>query len=288
MATNNRETPVRNLKGVLSEADLARVVATGAVTREGTAPPVIRQTTIELHAGPVAWFCLREPRERRRAMENSNFVVGPGEIVSIVTEEKLQLPNNVTGIIFPRGRLLSLGLMSTTTHVDYNFNGHLQVIFCNVGPYTLRIPEGLDIARLQLEFMSTHGASAHTGVNQDLKNAHHQSDFLVVGEHEHSAPAGREPAGAVAELQAKLAMTQRRVARLQAGILVSLAAVAAAVLIVLFVLHVGEVAQFVNSQFGASLVGGLLVLALGGGFSAVVRRRRKRGLNPAESVPEEM
>jgi deoxycytidine triphosphate deaminase len=107
VAVSNRDASVRNLKGVLAETELARLVATGAVTREGTEASVIRQSTIELHAGPVAWFCLREPRERRHSMADASLVVRPGEIVSVVTEEKFRLPNNVTGTIFPRGRLLS-------------------------------------------------------------------------------------------------------------------------------------------------------------------------------------
>jgi hypothetical protein len=179
--------------------------------------------------------------------------------------------------------------VSATTHVDHSFNGHLRVIFCNVGPNTIRIPQGLDIARLQLTFMSTHGTSAHTGVNQDLKNAHHQNDYLVVGStgDEPDAKVGLTPTDAVAALQAKLAVTERRVARLQAALAVSLTLVVAVALIALFILHATAVFQFVNSQFGASLVGGLLVLALGGGFSAVVRGRRKRVLGPAERTQEE-
>jgi hypothetical protein len=50
-----------------------------------------------------------------------------GELVAIVTDERIQLPGCVPGTIFPKGRMPLLGLATASTTIDPGFNGHSSV-----------------------------------------------------------------------------------------------------------------------------------------------------------------
>lgn len=75
-----------------------------------------------------------------------------GETVLVVTREKLSLPDNIGGLMFPKnGRFALRGLMITNFgHVDPGYEGHLKYTVINFGSDSYRIEEGQRITSLVL------------------------------------------------------------------------------------------------------------------------------------------
>ncbi|MBP2192483.1 dCTP deaminase domain-containing protein [Nocardia goodfellowii] len=181
MATNSRGEQRSAHPGILPEREVKKLCDTNLITRSNNTPVITRQTTVELHASEIAWFGTRSPVERRHVTTDGKITINSGDIVSLVTLECLAFPGDLCATIFPRGRLLALGLWSSATHVDFSFRGHLRIIFINLGPHTLTIPVGEPIGRLEITRLGETGTSGYLGVNSDLRNANNQSDYLVAG-----------------------------------------------------------------------------------------------------------
>jgi deoxycytidine triphosphate deaminase len=165
--------------GLLSHEDLRELVLCDAITRDG-AEPEIGQNTVRLHIGNVAWIPAAPPEKRRvSVVDGGDMQLEPGEIVTFVTQECIALPPDIGGCIFPRGRVLPVGLFVPTTHVDPGFKGYLRLVAVNFGSARIRVPFGYELARVELTRMVRSAPGAYPNVNAELKALNPQADELV-------------------------------------------------------------------------------------------------------------
>jgi len=90
--------------------------------------------TYDLRVGPK----YRNPRETKETPlpEDSIIKIAPGASVIVETEENLELPRKMFGIIIPKVKLLQMGLSNTSSKVDPGYGGPLQVTVFNLGKKT--------------------------------------------------------------------------------------------------------------------------------------------------------
>ncbi|WP_433754640.1 dCTP deaminase domain-containing protein [Nocardia sp. CA-135398] len=154
------------------------MVSIGAL-RSRTGRPLVGQDTLKLHVGEVAWIS-ETGRSKRTAIGPGNPIrLSPGDIATVITQEEISIPLDLTGCVYPRGRLLPLGVLSTAVHMDPGFEGRCRVIMMNLGRNVVDLPYGYEIARLQLVGLSEKVITPYAGVNAELDSVNPQADELV-------------------------------------------------------------------------------------------------------------
>lgn len=164
--------------GVLTREQL-RQLADQGVIGNAAGPVVIEQDTLKLHVGKVAWIAADARTIRQRVDQDNPVRIAPGDTVTVITQEEVRVPLDLTGCIWPRGRLLPLGVLNTAVHIDPGFNGHLRVVMMNVGRKIVDLPYGYEIARLQLSTLARGISTPYSGVNSDLEHVNPQADDIV-------------------------------------------------------------------------------------------------------------
>ncbi|MFH1232962.1 MAG: hypothetical protein V1651_03835, partial [Patescibacteria group bacterium] len=76
------------------------------------------------------------------------FIFKPNKYYLIKTIEKVNLPNNLSGIIFPRTTLFRSGLGLFTGVVQPGYCGELTFGICNLGKSNIKISFGARIAHI--------------------------------------------------------------------------------------------------------------------------------------------
>ena len=205
----------------------------------------------------------------------------------------MELTRDITGTIFPRGRLLLVGGWTTATHVDYAFRGHLRIIIANIGPHILSIPPGEEIGRLQLFKASEREASAYAGVNSDLRRANNQSDYLVID------PTSRIDLAApahtwwgilrrVEHVNESHAQLLRSVQSARRASLILASIVAAVIVATALWATWHSVGRFFDGNLGAGVGSGILVIALvavGAAIKNKIGRRIATWLRGGQDAP---
>lgn len=80
--------------------------------------------------------------------EKNTFVFEPGKYYLIKTMEKVNLPTNLSGIIFPRTTLFRSGLGLFNGVVQPGYSGELTFGICNFGPSRIRISFGARVVHI--------------------------------------------------------------------------------------------------------------------------------------------
>lgn len=76
------------------------------------------------------------------------FIFKPGTYYLIKTIEKINLPINLSGIIFPRGTTFRSGLSLLNGIVQAGYSGELTFGLANLGPSNIKISFGARIAHI--------------------------------------------------------------------------------------------------------------------------------------------
>jgi len=93
----------------------------------------------------------------------------PNSAMLFATLEVLSLPNNVYGVIFPKGSLfIRYALMVPTTKIDPGFHDNLYIFVQNMGSKPYRLKRGDNIAAVS--FFSTD--STPSGIRKSQKPSH--------------------------------------------------------------------------------------------------------------------
>lgn len=115
--------------------------------------------------------------------EGKSLVVHPGEFILGVTEEKVELPNDIAGRLDGRSSLGRLGIIvhSTAGHVDPGWKGRLTLEISNIGKLPVALMPGSRFCKIVFETVSTevekpykgkyYGANSPTPskINEELK-----------------------------------------------------------------------------------------------------------------------
>jgi len=80
--------------------------------------------------------------------KNKAVVIKPGDFFLVKTIEKVNVPNNLVGILKPRSSLQRMGLMLRTTQIAPGYSGELTFALHNCGPATVKIEMGARIVHV--------------------------------------------------------------------------------------------------------------------------------------------
>lgn len=88
------------------------------------------------------------------SIDSAGILLRPGSQYLFTTQESLQLPYNMFGIIFPKGSLMvRYGILVPTTKIDPGFHDNLYIFVQNLGQKPYRLGRGDTIA--SVSFFST-------------------------------------------------------------------------------------------------------------------------------------
>lgn len=79
----------------------------------------------------------------RQLGDGEGFTIPPGQFAFLLTEEKVEIPNNALGLISIKAKIKWRGLINVSGfHVDPGFRGRLIFSVYNAGPVTVHLRQG--------------------------------------------------------------------------------------------------------------------------------------------------
>ena len=149
---------------VLADGTIRRRVDEGRIVIEPWDPELVQPASVDLRLGSsfrvfhnhrTSAIDLREPPTNlTEEVTGEMFVIHPGEFVLGVTEEYVELPDDIVARIEGKSSLGRLGLIvhATAGFVDPGFKGTLTLEITNLTRVPIKLYPGLLIA--QLSFMA--------------------------------------------------------------------------------------------------------------------------------------
>jgi dCTP deaminase len=168
---------------VLSDGTIRRLVDAGRIVIDPWDPELVQPASVDLRLGNsfrvfhnhrTSAIDLREPPTNlTEAVTGEMFVIHPGEFVLGVTEEYVELPDDIVARIEGKSSLGRLGLIvhATAGFVDPGFKGTLTLEITNLTRVPIKLYPGLLIA--QLSFM-TLDAPAERPYGSEALGSHYQ------------------------------------------------------------------------------------------------------------------
>lgn len=151
---------------VLGDDDIASIVKEGRVISGDTGVPKAKESCVELTVGRTVHLPFRpQGQERLHLSSGDCIVLMPGEVVSVVTDERLELPLDGYGRIYPKGRMTTIGLSIASTNVDPGFQGPLILSITNASRAPISLERGTAIAKLELSKLAVPNSSGYSGAH---------------------------------------------------------------------------------------------------------------------------
>jgi len=142
---------------ILRHEDIEQELNHGRLINQHTAAS-IQPSSYDLRVGTVFRDGQIIKQDHQRAGEQ--FVIQPGEIVSLLTMEELHLPDDMIAIAFPMNKWSSEGLLVLNPgYVDPGFKGPLSVKIVNLRKTRISISRGQAI--FTVSFFRIGGSTTH-------------------------------------------------------------------------------------------------------------------------------
>jgi len=88
----------------------------------------------------------------------TSYIFEPGKYYLIKTVEKINLPNNISGIIFPRTTLFRSGLVLFNGIVNTGYQGELTFGLCNLGKSNIKVDMGARVVHITFHEVRGEGS----------------------------------------------------------------------------------------------------------------------------------
>jgi deoxycytidine triphosphate deaminase len=257
--------------GQLSDTHLKAVSA--ELVKRDLGQVTIEHAYIVLHVGEVAWR-ISQGMKREQLGADDGIEIEPWETVSIVTDEKVNIPGFVAGRIFPKGRMPSNGLMCESTTIVPGFEGYLFVTITNCGPVNVRLHRGLPFAKAEISRL-TSAAERQNGTYENAKKGLPRDDHMFVRTPSSSGTISRtvvlelqERVASLEDLVNQSALRQRRTMAVAVSctLLVLIAALSRPV-----IQSIRDLPEAQSRALFVTVCGGLLLAAMLGSFRGVNR-----------------
>src|SRR5207253_2325448 len=128
----------------------------------GGVPSRVGPACYELRMGAI-YYDLTEGDKRIDASANKNVLVKPGHRVVLITQEELEIPNNIIARVTSKGSFFSVGLSPVSTYADPGFTGNLGVVTQNLSDKYIEIPIGEPIAKVDFSLLSNAAKKPYQG-----------------------------------------------------------------------------------------------------------------------------
>ena len=135
---------------ILSDREIKRLIGVGRLVVKPVKPDSITPNGIDLSVGEEAMIMLESPEPAPTSIRiDEELVVPPYAHVLVVTEEYLELPPDIVGLVNLRSTYARRGLVIPPTVVDAGYKGRLTLALRGA-PHPLRLRRGERIWHLVL------------------------------------------------------------------------------------------------------------------------------------------
>ena len=162
-----------------SATSLIYAVRTGAA--EGTGIVSGNGLEIELTVGERWAQSLGGDQPKFYSTDHGDIKVPARASIIVETLEYIAVPNNLLGIVFPKGSLFrQTGLHPLTAKVDPTWRGNLRILLHNAGAKAITVKRGQPIASLSFLAMETTLRSSLTFPDPSLPVVRHSKLKAVI------------------------------------------------------------------------------------------------------------
>lgn len=146
---------------VLSNIQIEELIAQGTLIKNSAASRV-GAACYELRAGKT-YFDLTENNLRIDLTPRESIIIKPWHRVVILTQESLEIPNNILARVVSKGSLFSVGLSAVCTQADPGFKGQLGIVTQNFSDKYIKIDQGQAIAKIDFSLLSSESTKPYDG-----------------------------------------------------------------------------------------------------------------------------
>ncbi len=88
-----------------------------------------------------------------------------GKVVFVGIHEKISIPENTMGIIFPRSSITRLGIQIVSTYMNPGYTGYMPLTIINHTGYQVLLKPGIRIVQLSLFFLNDRPDKLYKDIN---------------------------------------------------------------------------------------------------------------------------
>lgn len=140
--------------GTLGDKEIREFCSNGVLISEGFADKNVKQACYELRASKIYYKAYEDVHNcgiKCEIGDDEYILIKPKQCVVVITEESLNIPDNILCRVLTKGRLLSIGLSAVNTYADPGFKGRLGIIFINHSNSYLKIKQYDPIAKIEFD-----------------------------------------------------------------------------------------------------------------------------------------
>jgi dCTP deaminase len=135
--------------GTLTDEDIKDCAHNGQLIVEDFQEKNVKQACYELRASNIFFETSSPNEDKRLVIDDGAYVLRPNNYVTVITTEKLAIPDNVVARILTKGALFSLGILPVNTYADAGFDGRLGITMYNFSRRYIEIRPGQPIAKIE-------------------------------------------------------------------------------------------------------------------------------------------
>lgn len=150
----------------LRDKDILDACANGELISEAFEKKNVKQACYELRAGNIYYKTYEDSSQcgtKNEIKDDEYILIKPKQCVIVITEETLNIPNNILCRILTKGKLLSVGLSAVNTYADPGFKGRLGIIFINHSNSYLKINRYDPIAKIEFDRLTQDVDKPYSG-----------------------------------------------------------------------------------------------------------------------------
>lgn len=156
---------VGNENMILSDKDVREQIQLNKIIVNGFDPNRLKGASYGLTAGD-SYFDLTEDPSLKITAKNEDgkkILIKPLHKVVLITQEELDIPNNMLGRVATKGSLFSIGLSAINTLADPGFKGKLGLVFYNFSSKYIILDVGQEIAKIDFNELKEDSTTPYSG-----------------------------------------------------------------------------------------------------------------------------
>jgi dCTP deaminase len=149
--------------GTLTDDDIIACARRGVLIVDKFESKNVKQACYELRASNI-FFETSSPKENKRiVIDDGAYVLSPNNYVTVITAEKLAIPDNVVARILTKGALFSLGILPVNTYADPGFDGRLGITMYNFSRRYIAIRRDQAVAKIEFTVLPKSVKNPYSG-----------------------------------------------------------------------------------------------------------------------------
>ncbi len=168
--------------GVLSDRQIRQEVSKGTLVISSFNEKSLNPASYDLTVGPKALKGKKDGSPVVNLEQDRIIQIGTAEFVEVLTNERLELPNDICARFGLRSYYTRKGLlMFGGPQVDPGFKGQLIVSLFNSGPRIIVLKYGDDFCTIEFSRLDEPSEKGYSGVYQDTKDFPSENIEFIAG-----------------------------------------------------------------------------------------------------------